>query len=254
MSSWVFITGTSRGIGRQILIELLEKYPDFSVHAIQRTPTQDDTLYLKKYPGRLRFSYFDLREFSKARELFNSLSTEADFPSILVNNAAIYTGGNFPILSTEEIFKVNFFAPKFLGEEFIRLTKKPVKIINISSGMGELRSFTRDAGLKLTSPELKMHDLENLIALYMRNASIGWPPDPYSASKGALNTLTRIWNQFFPERITCISVCPGWVRTDMGGASAPRSIPQGADTPIWAIVEKDIKKGFFYRDRKVVPW
>lgn len=254
MSNWVFITGTSRGIGRQILLDIMEKYPDFSVHGLQRNPSQDDSILQKKYQGRLKFTYFDLKDFTKARDLFNSMCNTPEFPSILVNNAAIYTGGNFPVYSSEEIFRINFYAPKFLGEEFIRTTKKPVKIINISSGMGELRGFSRDASLKLTSPDLKMNDLENSISLYLRNASIGWPPDPYSASKGALNTLTRIWNQFFPERTTCISVCPGWVRTDMGGQSAPRSIAEGADTPVWAIVERDIKKGFFYRNRKVVPW
>ena len=254
MNKWVIITGTSRGIGREMVNRILAEYPNYSIYAIQRNPTAEDLVLRDKFPNRIRFSYFDVKDFGKGKEFLSSLSSSKENPSILVNNAAIYTSGKFPIESSDEIFRVNYYAPKFLGEEFIRTTKDPIKIINISSGMGELRGFSKDSQLKLTNPDLKLHELDNQIELYLRNASIGWPPDPYSASKGALNTLTRIWTQILPERITCISVCPGWVRTDMGGSTAPRSVREGGDTPIWAVITDELRRGSFYRDRKIVPW
>jgi NAD(P)-dependent dehydrogenase (short-subunit alcohol dehydrogenase family) len=51
------------------------------------------------------------------------------------------------------------------------------------------------------------------------------------------------------------SVCPGWVRTDMGGAGAPRSVVQGADTVVWAAtLPEDGPTGGFFRDRQPIPW
>jgi len=50
-------------------------------------------------------------------------------------------------------------------------------------------------------------------------------------------------------------MCPGWVRTDMGGSSASRSVEQGADTVTWLATEAPFDlTGKFLRDRKVIPW
>ena len=51
------------------------------------------------------------------------------------------------------------------------------------------------------------------------------------------------------------SVCPGWVRTEMGGADAPRTVAQGADTAVWlATLPGDGPSGGFFRDRMQIPW
>ncbi len=50
-------------------------------------------------------------------------------------------------------------------------------------------------------------------------------------------------------------MCPGWVRTDMGGAGADRSVDQGADTAVWLATEADPRlTGKFFRDRTEIPW
>ena len=246
----ILVTGTSRGIGREILYQILNTKPDYSVIAVQRKPAFDDAILLDKFKSRLYIEYFDITDFNKSRNFIHSLPKAKMTADILINNAGIYSTG----FTSEEIFRTNYFASKFISEEFIRTTNTDIKIINISSGMGELRGFSKDAQIKLSSSDLKITELEDLITLYNRNASIGWPPDPYSASKGALNALTRIWARSLPDRITCISVCPGWVKTDMGGDSAPRSVQKGAETPVWAATTDEPQKGFFYRDKKVVHW
>ena len=73
-------------------------------------------------------------------------------------------------------------------------------------------------------------------------------------SKTALNALTRIpAAELKGTNILVNSMCPGWVRTDMGGSSAPRSVEEGAGTAVWlALLPDDGPSGGFFRDRKAI--
>jgi NAD(P)-dependent dehydrogenase (short-subunit alcohol dehydrogenase family) len=76
----------------------------------------------------------------------------------------------------------------------------------------------------------------------------------YRLSKAALNALTRTLAADEPE-LKVNAICPGWVRTDMGGSSAPRSVEQGADTAVWlATMPAGGPSGGFFRDREPIPW
>jgi NAD(P)-dependent dehydrogenase (short-subunit alcohol dehydrogenase family) len=78
----------------------------------------------------------------------------------------------------------------------------------------------------------------------------------YSMSKTALNAFTRILAETYRGRgVIANAVDPGWVRTDMGGPSAPRSLEQGVDTTVWlATLPDDGPTGGFFRDRRPIPW
>jgi NAD(P)-dependent dehydrogenase (short-subunit alcohol dehydrogenase family) len=78
----------------------------------------------------------------------------------------------------------------------------------------------------------------------------------YRISKTALNALTRILsNETAGSAILVNSMCPGWVRTDMGGSAAPRSVEEGADTAVWlATLPPDGPTGGFFRNREPIPW
>ena len=84
----------------------------------------------------------------------------------------------------------------------------------------------------------------------------GWPQSAYKVSKASLNALTRILAvELAPRRITVNAVCPGWVRTDMGGRSAPRSVAEGAASIVWAAtLAANGPTGGFFRDGKPIPW
>jgi NAD(P)-dependent dehydrogenase (short-subunit alcohol dehydrogenase family) len=82
----------------------------------------------------------------------------------------------------------------------------------------------------------------------------GWSP-AYCISKTALNGVT---SQLAPPHCRSFavnSVCPGWVRTDMGGQGATRSVEEGADTIVWLATDAPQElTGKFFRDRKEIPW
>ena len=126
---------------------------------------------------------------------------------VLVNNAGVLNEGPFDSISMEkfdESLRVNTVAPYELIRSIIPNMKKNKygRIVNLSSGWG---SF--DDGLS--------------------------GPFSYSFSKAALNALTLTIAKDLPSSIKINSMCPGWVRTRMGGMMASRSVEEGAVTAIW---------------------
>jgi NAD(P)-dependent dehydrogenase (short-subunit alcohol dehydrogenase family) len=99
------------------------------------------------------------------------------------------------------------------------------RIVNISSGLGQLHQM-------------------------------GAGSPAYRVSKASLNALTAtLAAEVADAGILVNSMSPGWVRTDMGGEMAPRSVEEGADTAVWlAQLPSNGPTGQFFRDRKPIPW
>ncbi len=78
----------------------------------------------------------------------------------------------------------------------------------------------------------------------------------YNVSKAALNAVTRVLaDGLRRDGILVNSTCPGWVRTDMGGAGATRSVQEGGASVLWAVdLADDGPTGGFYRDGHSLPW
>ncbi|AFY42352.1 SDR family oxidoreductase [Nostoc sp. PCC 7107] len=153
----------------------------------------------------------------------------------LVNNAGIYIdaqSGSNSIIDTkidplQTTIETNVYGVVRVTQALIPLMKKQNygRIVNVSSGMGQLTD--------------------------MEGGSPG-----YRISKTALNAVTRIFaSELTGTNILVNSVCPGWVKTDMGGANAPRTPEQGVDTIVWlATLENDGVTGGFFRDRQSIAW
>ena len=75
-------------------------------------------------------------------------------------------------------------------------------------------------------------------------------------SKAALNGLTALVASEFAEGDIKVNAAdPGWVRTDMGGTAADRTVPEGIDTIVWlATLPADGPTGGFFRDRQATEW
>ncbi|HEX3445830.1 MAG TPA: SDR family NAD(P)-dependent oxidoreductase, partial [Chthoniobacterales bacterium] len=126
-----------------------------------------------------------------------------------------------------ETFQTNTFGVVKVTQAFLPYLKKAshARIINLSSGYGEI------GGLTANVPS-------------------------YCLSKLALNGVTIMLHQALNSQgISVNSVCPGWVRTDMGGAGASRSVEEGADTPVWLAIEAPENfSGKSFRDRRETTW
>ena len=155
---------------------------------------------------------------------------------VLINNAGILIDGdlNNPtgICDTDvdvirKTIEVNTIAPIMLIKALLPLMQKADygRIVNISSGMGQL-------------------------------SDMGGQHPGYRISKTALNAVTAIFAaELKGSGITINAVCPGWVRTDMGGNNADRSPEQGIDTAVWLATSNDASQsGGFYRDRQIIDW
>jgi NAD(P)-dependent dehydrogenase (short-subunit alcohol dehydrogenase family) len=148
---------------------------------------------------------------------------------VVVNNAGVYgepTGAaDYDLDDAHQVFETNVFGPWRLIQASLALLRRSSspRIVNVSSGGGQL-------------------------------AEMGGGRAAYRLSKAALNALTRTLAADEP-RIKVNSICPGWVRTDMGGSSAPRSVEEGADTAVWlAALPDGGPTGGFFRSREPIPW
>lgn len=150
---------------------------------------------------------------------------------VLVNNAGVYgdpdRAAEYDLGLAHEVLEVNTFGPWRLIQAFLPLLRESPspRIVNVSSGAGQLAEM-----------------------------SGGYAA--YRLSKAALNALTRtLAADEAGSAIRVNAVCPGWVRTDMGGPGAPRSVAEGADTAVWLATRSDDgPTGGFFRDRKPIPW
>ncbi|MCB1173458.1 MAG: SDR family NAD(P)-dependent oxidoreductase [Leptospiraceae bacterium] len=247
----VLITGASRGIGRGLALAMLER--GWQVEA-----TTTSLKVLQQKEPALLTSGISWHELDQGRQpavaqFIHTLKTRQSRFQMLVNNAGIYSG------EPDRIFAVNFFGLVQLTSGVQALLPENALIANISSGMGSLDQFSKKAVKELLRPDLELHQLEKLCQAYCQDrqfsAHHGWPGNPYSASKAALNAYSRIANrdrQHSGQRV--ISICPGWVKTDMGGPAAPRSIPTAISGILDTILHSALTGGQFYRDGRPIPW
>lgn len=226
------VTGGNRGIGFEICrqlarqglkVVLASRDEEKSREACRRLEAER----LEAMPRRLDVADPEsVREFGRfARETLDRVDT-------LVNNAGVFLDADAPGLQADidavrRTMETNVYGPWRLCQEIVPLMLRHGygRIVNLSSGMGQLTD--------------------------MNGGSAG-----YRLSKAGINVMTRVLaDELKGTNVLINSACPGWVRTDMGGAEAPRTVEQGADTPVWlATLPDGGPSGGFFRDRKPIPW
>jgi NAD(P)-dependent dehydrogenase (short-subunit alcohol dehydrogenase family) len=156
----------------------------------------------------------------------------------------------------------NFFGPLRVTDALVPSMHSGSRIVMVSSAMGQLSCLSGELRKQVESPTLTREQLINLMQDFVRSvgdntaARKGWSSSSYSVSKAGLNMLTRVLSkELAPRGIVVNAVHPGWVRTDMGGPSAPLDTTTGARSIVWAaVVSGQDTTGGFFHDGKTIPW
>jgi NAD(P)-dependent dehydrogenase (short-subunit alcohol dehydrogenase family) len=227
----VLVSGSNRGIGREVARQLAE----LGNHVIVTARDPDaaaDTAEALADGGRLSVQgeQLDVTDPQSAERLGERVRSEPGRLDVLVNNAGVMgevatNAATAPLDDAHRTMETNLFGSWRLTQALLPLLRESPspRIVNVSSGAGQLSDMNG-----------------------------GFPG--YRVSKSALNALTRVLSNEEPG-ILVNSMCPGWVRTDMGGPGARLSVEEGADTAVWlATLPDDGPSGGFFRNREPIPW
>ena len=231
MDKVVLITGANRGIGLEIGKQLLAN--DFTVVFTMRNmgigrPIVND---IRKEYKKAWFHQLDVSEEQSIADVVTYFKEICERLDVLINNAAILHDQNHASVQVSlpdirETMETNLYGPMMVTRAMIPFLKKSddPRVINLSSTMGQL-------------------------------SSMGAGYAAYRISKTALNALTVIQSkELVRDGIKVNSMCPGWVKTKMGGPNAIRSLKEGAETAVWLATSSNIPSGKFFKDKKEIPW
>jgi NAD(P)-dependent dehydrogenase (short-subunit alcohol dehydrogenase family) len=236
------VTGANKGIGFEVVRQLARegfhvflgaRKSDAGLAAAEKLDKEvkQEALAERRTRIGVTFLKIDITDIESIKLAAEEFSKQSDRLDALVNNAGILLDDDKDILTTTpEIFettlRTNTLGALLVSQTFIPFLKKSdaPRIVNVSSGGGQLT-----------------------------DGADGWAP-AYCISKTALNGVTVQLAAALPK-FAVNSVCPGWVRTDMGGSNATRSVAEGASGIVWLAFGAPHKEtGKFWRDRKVIPW
>ena len=231
------VTGANRGLGLETCRQLARRGLTVVLTSRAAAKGEAAAARLRDDGLNVRFHPLDVTDPHSIGGLAQYLQAEFGRVDVLVNNAGVFLdpldspdAGAASVLRADldtvrRSMETNVYGPLLLCQALVPLMQGRGRIVNLSSGMGQLSDMN------------------------------GCCPG-YRFSKVAINALTRsLADELQSTAIKINSVCPGWVRTDMGGPHANRSVEDGADTIVWlATLPDDGPSGGFFRDRKPIPW
>lgn len=227
------VTGGNRGLGLETCRQLAER----GLHVIltSRDQQQGEAAAAKLVSDErdVRFQSLDVTREESIQALVEYVREEFGRLDVLINNAGIFPdpkdSGNSifdtPLETVRLGMETNAYGPLRMCQVFIPLMLGYGRVVNVSSGMGQLSDMN------------------------------GCCPG-YRLSKTAINAVTRIFaDELGDSGVKVNSCCPGWVRTDMGGPDAHRSLEEGvAGIVSLALLPDDGPSGGFFRDGQPIPW
>ena len=226
------VTGANRGLGLEVCRQL-------AAAGVQVVLTGRDPAAINGAAADLRArnlevtsAVMDVTDDDSIRSCARHVLEQFARVDILVNNAGVLIDEErevlaIPIAQVRATFEANVFGAIAVAQAFVpaMIDRRRGSVVNVSSGAGQL-------------------------------SSMGSYAPAYSISKAALNAFTiQLAAATHGSGVIVNCVDPGWVRTRMGGPSAPASVDKGADTIVWlALQPSDGPTGKFFNNRHVIDW
>jgi NAD(P)-dependent dehydrogenase (short-subunit alcohol dehydrogenase family) len=221
------VTGAARGIGLETVRQL--DLAGLDVVLAARDPGRGRAAARRLGSPRIRVEELDVTDAKSVAACAQRLADDDVAVDVLVNNAGVYPTDSFFSLDEDTLRRaldVNLMGAFHTCQAFCpgMARRGWGRVVNVSSGLGALT--------------------ENVPS-----------PAAYGISKAALNALTLVVSAAVPASVKVNAVCPGWVRTDMGGRGAPTGVEEGADTVAWlARLPDSGPTGGFFRNRRRIDW
>ncbi|XYH97348.1 SDR family oxidoreductase [Sorangium sp. So ce1128] len=235
------ITGASKGIGYEAARQLAEQGFTVLIGARDARRGQEAVDRLRSSGADAHLVHIDVADEASVSNAASLVAERFGRLDVLVNNAAVHREIGVAQRPSElsldvlrDTYAANVFGPFLTIKHFAALLRRSSspRVINVSSTMGSLTSISDPA-----------HWLAGVNTL------------AYSSSKTALNALTVAFaKDLAADGIAVSSICPGWVKTDMGGEQAPRTVEQGARIIVELAAAATPPTGKFVDENGVVPW
>jgi NAD(P)-dependent dehydrogenase (short-subunit alcohol dehydrogenase family) len=233
MEQVAVVTGANRGLGLEIVRQLAHRGMRVILTAREVRRGEAAAERLAANGLDVAFQPLDVTKRDDAYALARAIGDSYGRLDVLVNNAGILIDpkGIRALTVDPDVLRATL-ETNVIGLLGVTQALAPLlergghgRVVNVSSGLGQL-------------------------------TGMGTGTPAYRISKAAVNVLTLLLAQeLAPHGVKVNALCPGWVRTDMGGPHATRSVEEGAETAVWlATLPDDGPTGGFFRDRQPIPW
>jgi NAD(P)-dependent dehydrogenase (short-subunit alcohol dehydrogenase family) len=254
------VTGANRGLGLEASQQLARRGYRVWLTARQEDDAERAAAGLRAERLDVHPMWLDLASAESVAAAGERLEREGVRLDALVNNGAVALDG-FDAEVVERTIEVNFFGQLRVTDRLQPLLAPSACVVMVSSGLGSLAQFPPALRKRFESAASRAEVIA-LMQSFLESVRKGthdregWPRSAYGVSKAGLNALTRALAEELRDIPALVNaVSPGWVRTRMGGRSAPRSIEDGADTIVWAAtLPPDGPTGGYFSDRRRSAW
>jgi len=254
------VTGANRGLGLAAAEALAQKGYTVWLTGRDAAHVEQSAAALRARKLPVQGAALDVANNASVAAFAQRMAAEPLINALLNNAGATFPGFNAQV--ARDTLNINYQGAVRVTDALLPRLAPGANIVMVSSGMGELANFSAELRSRLLSPSLTRTDIELLAQEFLSAvergtpADAGFPNNAYSVSKALMNAFTRVLARELEgsgRRVN--AVCPGWVKTRMGGSSAPRNLEQGASGIVWAeTLSEGGPNGGFFRDAKPLSW